>query len=226
MFKEMDSYGCMLLVDGLIGYLEIRDWAFEKKSNARPGIDPLDFRMYYFLFFTNWHASIELMRDNLVNDKVKEEFYNDIGREFLDKEDFHYAIYQRNSMVHRGLDPTAMGVVNDGIVVAVSPVTLFKRDNKTSFVCSCSDLFQLAGFCLRAANKILQSKLQNAPEFDYRHQILSKSQTMKMLSDAPHVPEWVMNMADKAFESMDFSQMTENLARGRIARLRCRLSIQ
>jgi len=55
----------LIFVDGLMWYLETRNWAFEKIKACPVGSHLLDIRMHHYLYFSNLFGGVDLVRDYL-----------------------------------------------------------------------------------------------------------------------------------------------------------------
>ena len=138
--------------DSLIGYLEVRCWAFEKLCSSPIGSNLIDLKMHHYLYFTNLFSAIELVNDHLADISARKDFEQQLQNGFAAAGDYFYARELRNAIVHRGLDPAAQGVQKGQHIFAPSPPLVFNRDGKKAYVCTHPLLTDLAGACNAASN--------------------------------------------------------------------------
>jgi hypothetical protein len=50
----------LTFLDGLLWYLETRNWAFEKLTICPIGSQALDIKMYHYLYFSNLFGAVDL----------------------------------------------------------------------------------------------------------------------------------------------------------------------
>jgi hypothetical protein len=96
-------------MDGLLWYLKTRNWAFEKIQSMSTGSQqPLDIQMYHYLYFSNLLGAVDYVRDFLYSTDIISNFDMQLGRD-----NYSYIRELRNSVVHRGFNPTALAGVTD-----------------------------------------------------------------------------------------------------------------
>jgi hypothetical protein len=62
---SVEAYNRLLFVDGLIGYLDVRQWAFGKLRSCPTGTNLIDLRMYHSLYFTNLFGAVDWVGEYL-----------------------------------------------------------------------------------------------------------------------------------------------------------------
>ena len=144
----------MQFVDSLIGYLEVRHWAFEKLCSSPISSNLIDLKMHHYLYFTNLFSAIELVSDHVGDASARIAFEEHFQKGFAAPGDYFYARELRNAIVHRGLDPAAQGVQKGQKVFAVSPPVVFHRDGKKAYVCTFPLLVDLAAACNTEASPV------------------------------------------------------------------------
>jgi hypothetical protein len=92
----------LLFFDGLLWYLETRNWAFEKIKTCPTGSQGLDIKMYHYLYFSNLFGAVDLVRDYIKAIGEKVDFEENIKQGFGNDDDYQYARELRNAIVHRG----------------------------------------------------------------------------------------------------------------------------
>ena len=216
---DIDALTHMQFADSLIGYLDVRQWAFEKICTSPIGSELIDLRMYHYLYFTNLFGAIELVRDYLKNSDEKKAFDDHLQKSFPVSGDYLYVRELRNAMVHRGLDPVAGGVQQGQKTFAISPPVVFHRDGKTGYACSSQLLVKLAADCNVASNTAMLAVAVRSGWLDLAAYTINMTQTMESIARAEHMPEWVHDMAECAFKKMDQDAQSAKFAQYRVQRL-------
>jgi hypothetical protein len=53
----------MAFIDGLLWYLETREWAFKKLQSMSGDVKHFDLKMYHYLYLTNLLGAVDTVRD-------------------------------------------------------------------------------------------------------------------------------------------------------------------
>lgn len=191
-------------VDGLMGYLDIRQWAFRKIQTHPVGSNLIDLKMYHCLYFTNLFGAVEIVQDYLSIPAEKNAFEDHLQQGFPNPGDYPYARELRNSIVHRGLDPTMQGVQRDNLVFALCPPLVFKRNSGEGYVCSTSLLVDLAAACNKASNMAILKVIEREGLLDAASHILEQEPIFETFGEESHIPDWAEDMAEDAFATMVF----------------------
>jgi hypothetical protein len=206
--------------DGLIGYLDIRQWAFEKISASPVGSNLVDLRVHHQLFFTNLFGAIDLVRDHLSVREEKQAFEDQLKQSFPRPGDYPYARELRNSIVHRGLDPAMFGTQRGPFVFAGCPPVVHSLGGKKSYACSYTLLVDLAAACNAASNVAILSVIERKGLLDPARHMPGETETLDAIAESPHMPDWAKQMAEESINSMDFGSMAADLAQSRVRLLR------
>jgi hypothetical protein len=142
---------------------------------------------------------------------------------FAVRGDYDYARELRNSIVHRGLNPAALGTQVGACVFALCPPVVFDRSGKNGRVCSFPLLADLAAACNKASGLAIQAVLEGEGLLDTAAHSPNKAQTLDEVAASPHMPDWAKAMAADAFEAMNFEAMATDLAKARVQQLRAHL---
>jgi hypothetical protein len=207
-------------VDGLLGYLDIRQWAFEKIRANPVGSNLIDLRMYHYLYFSNLFGAVEIVQDYLSIPTEKKAFADHLQQGFPKPGDYIYARELRNSIVHRGLDPTMQGTEKGDFVFALCPPIVFKRNSGDGYVCSTPLLVDLAAACNKASNMAILKIIEREGLLDAASHILEQEPIFETFGEESHIPDWAEDMAEDAFATTDFEGMAIEIAQARVQKLR------
>jgi hypothetical protein len=162
-------------MDGLLWYLNTRNWAFEKIHNMSKGSqEPLDLQMYHYLYFSNLLGAVDYVRDYLDCSDVITNFEVQLG-----EQNYSYLRELRNSVVHRGLNPTPLAAVTDEnhLFVFCPPVVNDRKMSK-SYRCSFAYTVELAEHCNRISNKVIFQALDGCGFFNRNDGPASKEEAL------------------------------------------------
>lgn len=119
------------LFEGLLWYLEARNWAFDKMEATPHGADGFDVRMHHSLFFVNLVSVWDHLRDYLKDTKDNPDAFTlRLRNGFRTSEDYKYVCELRNSIVHRGLDLSAIVHSDQATLYVVCPAKVEDRKGK------------------------------------------------------------------------------------------------
>jgi hypothetical protein len=155
--NPLDAFLSAQFADSLIGYLAIRQWAFEKIGAASTDSDLMDLRVHHYLYFTNLFGAIDLILDSLASKEEQVHFNADLSSGFGNESGFLYARELRNALVHRGLDPITETITVDNRLFAFCPQIVFGQGGKKAYARPCPLIYTLATFCNGAANDAIFS---------------------------------------------------------------------
>ncbi|HEY1794682.1 MAG TPA: hypothetical protein VGG57_01050 [Stellaceae bacterium] len=217
--KGMDQ-DTLRLFGGLLWYLESRNWAFEKIKVARHGSNSSDLRIHHSLFFINFMSAIEHVIDYLKRNKVDPKTFKDQVRNGFGKtDDYCYVRELRNSVVHRGLDPSAAGHSDQTTLRVLCPATVEDRKGKP-YSCSFKYLVELAQKCREATDPAITNILEGLDLFNPQLHKPNRAETIKAVDRATEMPDWAKALAKQAFGRMDFEDATSHLAKSRVDTMR------
>jgi hypothetical protein len=165
-------------------------------------------------------SAVDLVKDHLPPAAEKQAFEAAVQKGFSAPGDYPYARELRNSIVHRGLDPTMLGTQQGAFVFALCPPVVHNLSGKKSYVCSVPLLVELAAACDKAANAAIYDVLQREGLLDAAAHMLGNAQPVQAIAATPHMPDWAKAMATEAIATMDLEAIAAEIAQSRVGRLR------
>jgi hypothetical protein len=217
----MDDSG-LRFFDGLLWYLEIRNWAFEKIAMCPHGSPAFDVRTYHALYFVNLLSAVEHVQDYCLEHEQAAclGFTNDYQNDFGDTQNLRYARELRNAVIHRGLDPSAAGHSDGTRISVLCPAAVPDRKGKNSYSCTFKYMLDLAAHCNAIVDPAITEALDKLGFFDpARHRVPAEEQIAEIDGSAA-MPEWAKQMAKRAFEDLNYSRIAADLAASRISKMR------
>jgi hypothetical protein len=150
-------------MDGLLWYLRTRDWAFEKIQNmSKRSQEPLDTRMYHYLYFSNLLGAVDYVNDYLNSFNIIANFEAELGHD-----NYSYIRELRNSVVHRGFNPAPVaGVTDENHVFVFCPPVINDRKMSKSYTCTFAYTVELAVYCNNTSNKVIFQALDGCGLFN------------------------------------------------------------
>jgi hypothetical protein len=217
---EMRCDAALRLFGGLLWYLEVRNWAFEKMKASPHGSNVFDLWMHHSLFFVNLMSAVDHVVDYLKDNKANPEAFLDrIRNGFGKSDDYNYVRELRNSVVHRGLDPSAAGHSDQTVLHLLCPTTVEDRNGRT-YSCSFKYLSELAQKCREVVDPAISDVLEGLNLFDPQLHEQNHAETMNVLESATEMPDWAKALAKQAFDRMDFADMASKVAKSRVDNMR------
>lgn len=207
-----------IFFDGLLWYLETRNWAFEKINTCPIGSKGLDIKMYHYLYFSNLFGAIDVTRDYGQKIGEQSDIEETIRKSFGTTDDYQYARELRNAIVHRGIDPAAAGHADDKVLYILCPPGVTDRKGKKSLFCTLQYTVQLAARCNQVVNPVILKFLEKHGLLDASGMTMNKEETLKAVQDASAMPDWAKAMAVQAFDQTDFDLMAASVPETRIKR--------
>lgn len=207
-------------LDGLLWYLETRNWAFEKLRTCPHGSQQLDIKMYHYLYFANFFGAVDLLRDYIKKSGEKLDFEDRVLQAFPRSDDYRYARELRNAIVHRGLDPAAAGHSDNNILYVLCPSSVMNQSEKTSYSCSFQYTVQLAERCNSIVNPAIFDFLKSHGFLDPRQAPINKDQSLEFIRNSTVMPDWAKAMAVQGLNQIDFDQMALEIATARVNNLK------
>ena len=210
----------LLFFNGLLWYLETRNWAFQKIITCPTGSQGLDIKMYHYLYFSNLFGAVDLVRDysKAIGEKV--DFDEKIRLGFVNANDYQYARELRNAIVHRGVDPAAAGHSVDNLLFVICPSIVQDRSGRKSYSSTFKYTTELAEDCNRIVDAVIF-------EFADRHGFLipdrvavSKEERLKFITETAVMPDWAKAMATQALETVGVQQMLATIPATRVQHLK------
>lgn len=210
----------MPFFDGLLWYLETRNWAFDKINTCPTGSQGLDIKMYHYLYFSNLFGAVDLVRDYISAIGEKAVFEETIKQRFGSTDDYQYARELRNAIVHRGLDPAAAGHAANNVLLILCPSGVQDRTGKKSYSCTFRYTIQLAECCDLIVNKAIYEFLDSHDFLNPNGKTANREETLEAIDKTAVMPDWAKAMARQAFETIDFDQMVATMTTTRIKHVR------
>jgi len=210
----------LMFLDGLLWYLETRNWAFEKLRSCPIGSQGLDIKMYHYLYFSNLFGAVDIVRDHSKEIREKADFEEVIRRGFGNADDYQYARELRNAIVHRGLNPASAGHADDKILYMLCPPIVSDRAGKKHYSCTFLYTVQLAECCNQIVNAAIFEFLDSHDFLKSAEMTVSKEKTLEAVNNSTAMPDWAKAMAAQAFDNIDFEQMATTIAETRINHLK------
>lgn len=216
----MNQRASLGLFGGLLWYLEARNWALEKMRSSPHGSNTFDLRMHHSLFFVNIMSAVDCvadyLKDNNANPKA---FMERIKNGFGQGDDYNYLRELRNSVVHRGFDPSAAGH-SDGTVVRVLCPAAVEDQNGRTYSCSFRYLDELAQKCREVVDPSVTAVLEGFNLFDPQLHEPDRAETMNAVESSTEMPDWAKALAKQAFDRMDCADAASKVARSRVDKMR------
>lgn len=207
--------------DGLLWYLEVRNWAFKQIADCPIGALPFDMRLHNDLYFSNLLSAVDHVRDHLLdNDSSRCAFTSRLENGFDDTEDYYYVRELRSAIIHRGLASVATGHADGTKVFALCPTAIQDRRRKKSYNCPFKYTVELAAHCNITSNAALALELDRLGLFDPVQHVVSEEDVRAAIGASAAVPDWAKAMAGQALERMDFPEAAAELAATRVERMR------
>lgn len=212
---HMDTFG-LTFFDGLLWYLETRNWAFEKIKICPVGSQALDIKMHHYLYLSNLFGAIDIARDYGKKIGAAADIEETIRQGFGGTDDYQYARELRNAIVHRGIDPAASGHADNRRLYVLCPSDVTDRAGKKCLSCSFKYTIELAERCNQVANPVILNFLEKNGFLAAAGMIANKDETLKAIEDTTAMPDWAKAMAVLVFDKIDFDQMIATIAETRI----------
>lgn len=203
-------------LDGLLWYLETRNWAREKLEALPHGGSATDIKIYHYLYFSNAFSAVDLVNDYLTG----VDFPESVRAGLIEPGDLDYARELRNAIVHRGLDPTTAGESDGQRAFILCPPEIANRKGGQQFACSFRYTVQLAQVLDGAANAAIADMLASNGLLESAAHLPEKDATLAAIRASRDMPDWAKGMAEQAFEDIDFDHIATDLAATRIRRLK------
>ena len=186
------------LVGGISWHLECMVLATTAIDNFRPPADGFQMRMHYSLYLTNLMSAIDMVSEEhstpfreALEDSLKTSNFS--GAEVLG-----YIRELRNGVVHRGIDPTAGGMVVDGLVCAVAPSTVQNRGGARSYAAPAHLLRDIFIHCEIGTKPIVERFLESSfEELESVKPEAMLNDALNAIEEVQHMPDWAKEMARK-----------------------------
>jgi L-rhamnose mutarotase len=221
----MDNYEGLL--DGLLLYLQIRDWAFEKMKSHPVGAQVIDLEVHQYLYLSNALSATDLVGETLYGKDFrrppyKTEFDRSLIAAFDMKvgttspiggqEAYAFVRELRNSVVHRGLGSATSGHSNQDFVFALRPSVTTDSNGKNTYRSPWKYMVDLATVSNSAFNVVIYSELEKRKLFDLDQQkVAPLSDVMNAIDTSDVMPDWAKAMAHETFTKIDYSKIASEI---------------
>jgi len=215
------------LLDGLLLYLQIRDWAFEKMKNHPVGAQAFDLEVHQYLYLSNALSATDLTGETFYGENFRRPAYKtDFDRNLIaafdtmvgatssigGEEAYAYVRELRNSVVHRGLGSAVAGHSNQKFVFALCPSTTTNSSGKKTYRSPWRYIVELAVASNAAFNAVIYSELEKHKFFDLAQQkIAPLSKVMSTIDTCNVMPYWAKTMAREAFTKFDYPKFATEI---------------
>lgn len=218
---DLERLARIQFTDGLLGYLELRHWAFAAIAAVTPPADGADMRRNHYLYFSSLFGIVDLVKD-YVGAPDDAAFEQQIRASFPQPDDYFYTRTLRNVIVHAGVDPTMLGTVENGFVRALCPPLVYggRRKKLRSYSCSIRLMVDLAIVADAAVNPAVLAVFERENLLDASSSMLSLGQIHAEIATSGHMPDWAKSMAIQMLAGVDYEAMARTLALHRVDRLR------
>jgi hypothetical protein len=180
------------ILNGITWHLECMVLAAAAIDSFRPPADGFQMRMHYSLYLTNLMSVIGIVKETHMMD-FKEALTDSLKTSKLSGEEvLGYIRELRNSVIHRGINPTGRCVVVDGVVCAVAPPTVENRGGDRSYAAPHPLLRDIFMHCEIKAKPLIERFLE--PDFEE----IASVKPEDMLHDALQAVEAAEHMPDRA----------------------------
>lgn len=208
------------LFDGLLWYLKVRNWAFEKIKTCPHGSEEFDIRMHHAVYFTNLMSAVCHVCDHLENDESTcSAFTTQIENGLGGPQTYEYVRELRNAVVHRGFDPI-LTILGDGPrLIALCPETVPGRKRKiyprpSAFKYT----VELGAHCNAATNTAIAGVLDRLDLFNPARLIIDEDDVCAAVASSP-APDWAKDAAEK-FLRENYAAVAAELAATRVRDMR------
>jgi hypothetical protein len=206
--------------NGLLWYLQARDWALEKIRTSPIGSHLFDLRMHHSLYFVNLFSAVEHVRDHLGREQPPSlAFIARIKSAFGTTQNFKYVRELRNAIVHRGLDPVATGHAKDATVSVLCPAVVQDRSGN-NYTCTFKYMFELATHCNVVTNPVIAEALEDLDLFNIVHHIVEEDSLHAAIDSGATMPDAAKAMVKEALRHMDYAAMAREVATARVKEMR------
>jgi hypothetical protein len=213
-WRKGTHMGEMAFIDGLLWYLETREWAFKKLQSMSGDVQHFDLKMYHYLYLTNLLGAIDTVCDYMNSSDVVADFELSLGRN-----NYQYVREFRNAVVHRGLDPSYISLVDDNQrIFVLCPKAVYDRTRQKSYTCTFTYTIELAAFCNGASNKAIFKALDGRGFFNESDISIGDEEAL----DADI--RSVLTMSPAEWENVDFETLTAIAVKRRTVQLKAMLN--
>lgn len=183
-------------INAIIWHFECMDLARKAIDNFRPPADSFQMRMNYSLYLINLMSAVDMLGEECgepFNTELKESLKTSAysGQHIL-----CYMRDLRNSIVHRGFDPTTEGVELEGLVLALAPTAVQNRNGSRSYTAPAQLLREIFIHCEICAKPIFERFLE--PSLKAINATTSEGMMEayhEALDGVQHMPDWAKEMA-------------------------------
>jgi hypothetical protein len=210
--------------DGLVWYLETRNWAFEKMLVCPRGSCTFDVRIYHSQYFVNLLSAVDHVCDYIRDDgPTRGAFVTKIE---VGMQNYEYVRELRNAIVHRGLDPTADAHADDTTLHVLCPAVVQDRSRLKSYKASFKYLVELAHHCNSVVNPAIADVLTKLGLFNAISHTCSVEDIKAQVRSWVTMPDWAKELSIKAWDEVNYSTLTAEMATIRFQKMQDLLGLE
>jgi L-rhamnose mutarotase len=230
-----------MLLNGLLLYTQIRDWAFEKMNAVPRGSTALDLEVPQYLFVSNALASSDLVGETYYGRNFRTPAYEtDYERSIIfafgsvtspaasvgGREAYAYVRELRNSVVHRGLGSAMSGEANERFVFALCPAGVRDSSGKNTYQRPWKYMLELATAANQAFNSVMYAELEKHNFFDVaKWKIHSLTDAISEIQASNEMPNWAKTMALESLAKRDYSKFAKQMLATRLDDMKSHLGV-
>ncbi len=184
------------LLNAMTWHLECMKLASEAIDSFRPPADSFQMRMHYSIYITNCMSALDMLVEvfgSSFTDALDKalELPDNSGKDVR-----RYLRELRNGVVHRGVDPTANGVVVDGFTLALAPRCVKNRDGTRSFIAPAESLRDIFIHFETNAKPIMECFLnQKITEYNSVPSATMREEFVRSVENVSHMPDWAKKLS-------------------------------
>jgi hypothetical protein len=222
--SDSPKEGRQSFFDGLLWYLSVRNWAYEKIIACPHGSQIFDVRMCHSLYFVTLLGATDHISDHLKNNEVaRSAFEGRLEAGFTGTQNLKYVRELRNAIIHRGLDPAAAAHSDGTFLHVLCPGSVPDRRNKETYTCTFKYMSELAIRCNIITNSAIAYTLDQLGMFDPSCHIVSEEEVNVAISASTAMPDWAKELARSALPVMNLPALASSLTTTRINQMRALL---
>lgn len=210
------STGAHQGIGGLLWYAECKKLALEQVMDFRPPADSRRMGIYHGLYLANLLSLLELAVEMFGSEveRAWEQALDGQGGQ-SGANNAAYVRELRNSVVHRGANLAAAGIVVDGRTCALSPPQAFhRRGRKGPFAAFAPLLRNVFALCEEAIGPVVLAAAADALAADEDVTVEEmKSAYLQAISVSLHMPAWAKELAARHVDEAPFEQTRGHQAR-------------
>lgn len=213
-FFATGSYKNEEILSAIEWYFESKNFHLEKAIAIRAPLsieDQKELRIAYSNYFTSLMAAIDILLEKSYryHQDFRIELFKAFACEVHTGEDCYYYLRElRNSIVHRGYDISSAATFIDGFPMLIAPLEVPNSKGSKWYGAFGKSILELIERVEAVIGDVFlehaKRKQLFEPTYSYKEQ---KQMMLGVISRVSHMPQWAKDMAIKAFDSIDFSEV-------------------